>query len=80
MEQVDATVRDLVNAVILRSVQDFMLQSLNLPGSYTEGSKGKIKNEAYNFLVSQDCQYMCECIGIEYKSILKTIGIKSKER
>lgn len=75
MEQIDGTIKDLANAIILRALQDFNLKSLNLPGSYTKGSKEKIKHEAYKFLLSEECHYMCECIGVDYQTIRKSVTI-----
>lgn len=74
---VEATMCEMVNAIILRAVQDFKGKALN-PREYKNDSKLKLKNEAFSFLISSYCRYMCECIGINYTGILDNLNIERR--
>lgn len=72
--QVNTGWRDLLNAIVLRTVQDYLLDHLAIPGSLrTTGSKEKIKKEAEKFIISDDFEWICYCAGKDYAAIRKTL-------
>lgn len=73
--QVNTGWYDLLNAIILRTVQDYMLDGLAIGGlQRTKGGKEKIKNEAKSFMQSEDFEWICECAGKNYSAIRKFLS------
>lgn len=72
--QVNTGWYDLLNAVILRTVQDYLLDHLAVPGTLrSQVSKDKIKKEAENFIKSEDFEWFCSCAGKDYASIRRKL-------
>ncbi|NEZ47827.1 hypothetical protein FDF74_11605 [Clostridium niameyense] len=65
--QVDTGYVDLINAIILRAVQDARLKQLRLNGGNI--SKDAIREKALNYLKSGEFEYMCECVGLDWAEI-----------
>lgn len=72
LEQVDSSIRDLINAVILRTVQDAKLERAAI-SSYSSAYKNKIMAEAVKDIESEDFEYMCECVGKDSSIIRKKL-------
>ncbi|HBJ1686109.1 TPA: hypothetical protein LA468_003327 [Clostridium botulinum] len=65
--QVNTGYVDLINAIILRAVQDVRLERLSLNSSKV--NKEGIKNKTEQFLDSEEFEYMCECVGKNWSEI-----------
>ncbi|NFJ83936.1 hypothetical protein FDE94_09040 [Clostridium botulinum] len=65
--QVDVGYVDLINAIILRAVQDARMQSLTLNSSKV--NKDLVKEKAESFIMSEEFAYMCECVGKNWAEI-----------
>ena len=68
--QVNTGYYDLVNAIILRTVQDCFLKNLALGN--THGRK-KVKSEAESFVFSEQFKFMCECVNKNWNDIQRFV-------
>jgi hypothetical protein len=76
--------RDLINAVILRAVQDALGKRLAIE-SFTkrdrEKAKSKIRKEAIEYISKDnDFSYMCECVDKDYIAIKSAVRRKINEQ
>lgn len=72
--QVDTGWHDLLNAMILRIVQDYMMQHLSVPGSLrSQGSKEKLQKDAEIFIKSDYFEWICSCAGKDYVAIRRKL-------
>lgn len=74
MERVDPTIRDLINAIILRAIQDYRMQSIMIPKKEC-CMREKVKNDAEKFIKSEEFEYMCACVNKDYTSIRKILEV-----
>jgi len=61
--QVNTGFKDLINAIILRSVQDCL----------STDNKKRLKNYASQFLLSDEFEYMCECVQKDWAEIRRIV-------
>lgn len=72
--QVNTGWYDLLNAIILRTVQDYFMQQLSVPGSLrSQGSKEKIQKDAEIFIKSDYFEWICSCAGKDYVAIRRKL-------
>jgi hypothetical protein len=65
--------RRLMIAIIERGLKDYRCPMVaNVTSKYhREAAKRSVRAHAEHFLLSEDCRYMCEVIGISHEMIVK---------
>jgi hypothetical protein len=75
--------RDLINAVILRAVQDALGKRLAIE-RFKKDDKKRVKNQLQQqairyILKDEDFFYLCECAGKDYTTIRNLIARKEQK-
>lgn len=72
----DKSVKRLLVGIIQRAVSDY--QDKNMKAIRDKEMRIKVKEEAAQWLGSEDCKYYCEFLGIDYNAILRALGIDKR--
>jgi hypothetical protein len=70
------TLRMIYRKVILTVLKDY--QGKVCSPEKSPGTVRKIKEDAEHYILSEDCKFICECVGLDYYTLLQNKNIPLK--